>query len=174
MTSAGLDREAFSPLVAALEAWLEADGRSADASALEQLGQACFENHLLPGYLPRFLTFVVHPSRHATGNVQVNGPLVEQAFVEAEAALRKIVVENNPGSEFDSDDGFENLPRYDSALGILVQLEPELQRLANLGISRCPKCTMIGETETWFGLRLMDGRPHPQSWCRICRALDSP
>ena len=170
--SSVVDREAFNPLVAALEAWQEADGPTTDASALEHLGQACFGEHLMPGYLSRFLTFEVHQSRHPIGKLQVDGALVEQAFVEAEAALRKLVVENNPGSKFDSDDRFENFPRYVSALGILDRLEPALRGLADLDLSRCPKCTMIGETDAWFGYRLMDGKTHPQSWCRICRALD--
>jgi hypothetical protein len=172
-TSSGIAKQAFNPLIAATEAWLEAGDVPADPPSLEQLARACFPENLLPGYVTRFLTFEVRKPVHPPVKTRMAEHLVVQAFVEAEAALRKIAVHTTPRIEFDSDDKFEQVPQYVTARGGFERLEFDIGNLTSLDLSRCPKCTIIAETETWLGHRSMGGKTIPQSWCRICRALDS-
>ena len=37
-------------------------------------------------------------------------------------------------------------------------------------VTRCPRCGREGHTETEFGVRILQGEPRPQSWCRRCRS----
>lgn len=34
----------------------------------------------------------------------------------------------------------------------------------------CPKCGRVGKVDPDFGVKMYRGEPHPQSWCKDCRA----
>jgi hypothetical protein len=96
--------------------------------------------------------------------------LLEQAFLEAKAALRRVVIGTSPVGTFDDDSDFDSDPTYARGSAELDGVELELTGLDEFDLARCPQCGLVGEVDTWFGWRKMSGREVRQSWCRICRA----
>lgn len=39
---------------------------------------------------------------------------------------------------------------------------------------RCPKCNFKGDVRDYFGLRWVQGKRQPQSWCFVCRRKPKP
>ena len=60
---------------------------------------------------------------------------------------------------------------FAAALALVVEHGKKAQERAGMPPrTRCPSCQRMGDTQRDFGIRLVRGRPIPQSWCRSCRS----
>lgn len=166
----GVDRGCFSPYMAGTAAWLLAKGSSPTAPELGRLTSVHFAAHLVSDYAERFGSFKPPPPKTQPGGATERDALLEQAFLEAKSALRRVVIGTSPVGTFDDDSDFDSDPTYARGSSELDGIELEITALDEFDLSRCPQCGLVGEVDAWFGWRKMSGREIRQSWCRICRA----
>jgi hypothetical protein len=167
-------RSGFSPQLAAISAWQAASGAEPSDAEAERILLIHFRGHASPGYVQRYNTLArLGKSVPRAGNRRESEELIRGAFVEAESALRKLIVATSVRGTFSSDEDFETDQTYATAMAYLEKLEHNSALLAKLELARCPRCATVGEVVTWFGKRLMHGKSVRQSWCRVCRATDS-
>lgn len=167
---AGVDRSCFNPYLAATGAWLLAQGTSPTVSEMARLTAVHFSPHLAPDYTERFAAHQPPAPVKRAGESTARDALLEQAFLEAKSALRRVVIGTSPAGAFDDDADFDSDPVYARGAIVLDGIELELTALDEFDLSRCPQCGLVGEVDAWFGWRKMSGREIRQSWCRICRA----
>jgi hypothetical protein len=167
---AGIDRGCFSPYLAGTAAWLLAKGTSPTPSELGRLTSVHFAAHLVPDYAERFGSHTPPTPTKRQGAATERDAMLEQAFLEAKSALRRVVVGTSPVGAFGDDSDFDSDPTYSKGSTELDGIELELTSLDEFDLSRCPQCGLVGEVDAWFGWRTMSGREVRQSWCRICRA----
>jgi hypothetical protein len=169
---AGIDRLGFSPPLTATVAWSLAHGNNPTDVELERLCTSHFATELTPGYVERFKLVTRSKSLQSSEESPGSLEFLEEAILTADADLRKIVVSTEPQGTFSDDSSFDSHTIYTTARDLIEGLRGRLEGLARFELSRCPRCGLTAELETWFGHRLMAGRTLPQSWCRVCRALD--
>ena|SRR5271157_113570 len=167
----GLDRGAFNPLVAAAALWMEADGQEIQPKSLERLLAKQFPDKIVPGYLRRFQGF--EPSLNDVPSEQSSEPtpLADDAMLEAGASLRKILISVRGNEVFNEDEDFEADPTYARSAEQLEKLRADVESLATRSLCECPKCSMIGGLQSWFGMRTIGHKQISQSWCRVCRSF---
>lgn len=168
----GLDRLCINPRVAAAILWAEA---SEGAATKQNVSRTVEKFRDVPqGYLDRYLD--IRSPANAPMRVSNVGHsyAVEDAFVEIESLLRRCaLIElglplNAPTRRFAENES------YVKASSRLRELQFSNQALNGFALSSCPQCYHVGETETWFGYRQVDGKRIPQSWCRMCRSRSRP
>ena len=71
---------------------------------------------------------------------------------------------------------FKALPEKDKvlyAIGIFIDVWGEVlppKEVLMIGLSaKCPSCGKVGPILKDFGIKYMEGKPTPQSWCTECR-----
>lgn len=166
----GLERRCFNPALASVAAWIVASGGAPTDSDVERLITLHFPQYLPPGYFRRFVEVVPLADSAPVPPTAERDSMLAEAFLEAKSDLRKLVVATVPDGSFSDDADFEKHPVYAASISQLDGIELTLTSLDELDISRCPKCRIVGEVDTWFGTRLVGGHRIPQSWCRICRS----
>lgn len=168
----GVKRLALSPPLAATTAWIIAKNSVPSADEVERLGRSHFSSEVSSGYVARFAKVKRGVSvRHATERAS-SFSLLEEGVLTADAGLRKIVIATEPRGSFPDDASFESHSVYTKGRDLIEGLRSPLEDLSNYELSRCPRCGVIGELETWFGSRRLSGRTIAQSWCRVCRVLE--
>jgi hypothetical protein len=168
---AGVDRGAFQPLMAAGACWLSASDGAVTNSTLDRLLSDLFPDQILRGFVPKFLRFQSNVNAEASEGNSEDASLLQDALLEAGAALRKIVVAKREGVDFPEDEDFEADPVFRRASELFDKLRREVEASPAQEWSKCPRCGLVGGLESWFGMRIMDGKRVRQSWCRICRSL---
>jgi len=167
----GLDRGAFNPLVAAAGLWMESDGQDIRSRSLEGFLVKVFPDRIVPGYLRRFERFEPGPKVDHSVRVAESTLLAEDAMLGAGAALRKILISVRRAEVFNEDEDFETDPAYARSAEHLEQLRADVDGLATSALCECPKCSMVGGLQSWFGMRTIGHKRLRQSWCRVCRTF---
>jgi hypothetical protein len=168
-TLAGVDRGAFSPLIAGTTAWVLAAGGQPSPSEVSRLAATHFGQHISSEYVTRFEAIKPEYLARSPAPQADRDQLLAQAFLESKSALRRLILATSAVGSFPDDEHFEANPLYGRAVSAIDSLELELTALDQYDLGRCPKCWLVGEVNTWFGHRRIRGREINQSWCRICR-----
>lgn len=167
----GLDRGAFQPLLAAGACWLLASDDELSAKKLEGLVVKVFPERIAPDYVRRLAGLLPASGTGSKDSDAEGAAIVQDALLEAGAALRKILVSVRSDVEFREDEDFDADPTYGRAVGLLDQIRHSVEQLDWCNPCQCPHCALVGELQGWFGLRTIDRKPVRQSWCRVCRTL---
>lgn len=168
----GVDRLALSPPLAATTAWIIAKGSSPSNDEIERLGRSHFSSEISPGYVARFIGVRRGVSARLAKDRTGSFSLIEEGILTADSDLRKIIIATEPRGSFPDDASFESHTVYITGKDLIEGLRPALEELSSYELSRCPRCGIIGELNTWFGFRRLSGRTVAQSWCRVCRVLE--
>lgn len=169
----GIERLGFNPHLSAISAWLSASGVEPSLPEIERLLFAHFEAFSTPTYVERFQSVQSVTRTQNIEEVRTESQrMLQEAGLEAEAALRKLVVSTTPRGSFRDDADFDSDPVYARALSIIGDDEAAAGSMAHFDLARCPHCRLVGEVETWFGRRRVSGRSLKQSWCRVCRSSE--
>ena len=167
---AGLDRGALQPLVAAGACWLLASESQVEPRSLNHLLNRVFPDKIGPGFVERFLNFRPPLDSHDHEPSEDSAGLIQDAILEGEAGLRKIVVVERADLEFHDDEDFEADPVYSRSSAAFERVLAVAEELRAGELSKCPRCGLVGNLIGWFGLRTMDSKQIRQSWCRVCRS----
>ena len=96
----GIDRGCFSPYLPGTAAWLLAKGSSPTPPEMGRLTSVHFAVHLVSDYAERFGSFRPPPPTKHQGGATERDTLLEQAFLEAKSALRRVVIGTSPVGTF--------------------------------------------------------------------------
>ena len=167
----GVDRGGFHPILAAGAAWLNATGNVLDDELVDALLSRAFPTNIVIGYTRRFADFAPKFGPLPKDAPIESGQFVQEAILESDAWLRKILVLSRPEAVFHDDEDFDTDPTYARALASLEELRPLVLELSTRELSRCPRCALVGDLHGWFGIRSMQRKTIRQSWCRVCRSI---
>jgi hypothetical protein len=167
----GVDRGAFNPIVAATAAWMTANDDELSARSVDLLVNRVFSDKLPKGYSRKFVDYEPRLGAIAGAPLSENASLIQDALLNANAALRKVLEFSRPSSIFHDDEDFEADPVYVRAARLLDQIRSETGGMHLRELSICPQCGLLGDIEGWFGMRVMEAKKIRQSWCRVCRSI---
>lgn len=170
-SACGVDLGGFHPLLAAGSSWVLASEQKLTVESLDEVLARGFRDQTPSGYVKRFTSYKPRRLSDTSNSVGDFSALIDEAVIESEAALRKILIEARSGAVYREDEDFDADPVYSRASRILEEIQNAAEEISPRECSKCPRCGLVADLLGWFGMRRISGRTIRQSWCRVCRTF---